>query len=479
MDSRSELVVKASRIVAGALALVAWAGPAAASGLEIPDLGTESMGQGCSTIAGPTDFSAIYYNPAGLAQQGGLRIQADSRATLHKVTFQRLQADGTNPKGFVSVSNAGGVNVTSLAPMAGFSYRFDKSPVPVTIAAGGWPYSSATGYDYPDPVELRAAGANEANIGVATPQRYSSVLSASKIYTAAAGFGAQVTDWLDVGATLQFITADFETRVAVASGIVSNEDTNFDAVISISGKQWFKPTGSFGVTAHLPEGFVVGGAFQLGAAFNAAGNLQADLTPSLTAAGAKLNGNAIDVAVNLPWTARLGVRMIRTDWEVELSGTLVGWHVLKAETITPHDITVDVLGTSTPLPTLQIEKDLKNAGSIRLGGLYRLGALHPSLNMFTARAGGLVETSAVSKEHQSLDLMNWGRGAFSLGLGTSLGALAIEASFMHYIQPDREVRDSQVVQVVALPGKQGTVVGNGDYGSTINLLSLSLKYRFD
>jgi long-subunit fatty acid transport protein len=116
---------------------------------------------------------------------------------------------------------------------------------------------------------------------------------------------------------------------------------------------------------------------------------------------------------------------------------------------------------------------------VRLGGLYRLGALDPRLDNLTLRAGGLLETSAVPEARQSLDLMHWARGAASAGLGMQFGAMKVEIAYLHYFQADRQVRTSEVVQTVALPDIPAAVVGNGDYSSNIDLFSLSLGYRFD
>lgn len=462
-----------------ALGFLLAASGAHAGGFSIPDLGGQAIGEGCARVATPDDFSAIYYNPAGLAGQGGLRVQFDSRATLHHVGFQRLEADGSNPKQYEPIQNQGGVSLTSLAPMGGVSWRWEKGPVPLTFAIGGWPATGATGYQYPDPVELRAAGATEAEVAVAAPQRYASVYAGNKIYTAAAAVAARLTPWLDLGATFQLVNAQFRSRQAVASGIVAGENTSFDAILQLEGSDYLRPSGSVGVSVHLPYDLHVGGSLQLGARMDADGALQADLTPTLVAAGARLNGDQIGIAFSLPWIVRFGVRLLEPAWEVEVAGVVEGWHVLDEQTITPRGVSVTVAGTTVDLPVIHLRKDLRNSGSVRVGGLYRLGALAPSLSTLVVRLGGLLETSAVPEQRQTLDLMHWGRGAASAGLGIQLGALGVDLAYMHYFQADRQVRSSEVVQTVALPGKPASVVGNGDYTSNINLLSLALSYRFE
>lgn len=472
----------AHRRPATALLLCALAlagGRARAAGLSIPDLGAIALGEGCARMAAPDDFSALYYNPAGLAGQDGLRLQLDSRVSSHRVGFQRLADDGTNPRDFVHVTNSGGISLASLAPLGGVSWRWNGGPVPLTLAFGGWPNNGATGYNYPDPSALRASGFSEGQVAQLTPQRYASIQSGSKIYTAATGVGARVLPWLDVGATFQLAFAQFSSKQAVASGVVAGENTQFDAGLQITGRDFGRPTGSVGLTARLPWGLHLGASYQLSTRFAGDGDLKADLTPTLNALGARLIGDQMQVSVTLPWLIRMGIRLVQPAFEVEVAGTVEGWHQMDEVTITPHDVTVQVAGQTVELPVLHLRKDLRNAGSVRVGGSYRLGQLNPLLFPFVLRAGGLVETSAVPESRQSLDLMHWARGAISGGLGLRLGSLSIDAGYMHYVQPTRQVRTSQVQQVVALPGPAPAVVGNGDYDSVIDLFSISVAWRFD
>ena len=97
----------AMTVVAPLLALLLAPLAASAAGLGVPDLGAASLGQGAATIAAPDDPYALYYNPAALAGHPGLRLLLDGRGIQHAVTFQRLQADGSNPDDFASVSNGG------------------------------------------------------------------------------------------------------------------------------------------------------------------------------------------------------------------------------------------------------------------------------------------------------------------------------------------------------------------------------------
>jgi len=84
----------------------------------------------------------------------------------------------------------------------------------------------------------------------------------------------------------------------------------------------------------------------------------------------------------------------------------------------------------------------------------------------------------VPEDRQSLSLPNWARGSLSFGFSYDIKPFTLSFAYAHFVQPERDVRDSTVKQVVALPGTAPTVVGNGDYTSQLDLFSLSVLMRF-
>ncbi len=459
-----------------ALALLG-AGRAAASGEGIPDLGTEALGEGSAQIASPRNLSALWLNPAGLAGVTDVQLQFDFRLPWHRVQFQRLDADGGNREGFEPVANAGGVALTAAAPLCGIAWPLHALPFPSTIALGGFPFNGATGYQYPDPRALAAAGYTSTQIEQAAPQRYSSILSASKIYVAAAAFSIRPLDWLDLGAELQLANASFGSTQAVASGVIGGEDPDFDAVLDIHAHDYLRPSGAFGLTVRLPEGLAIGLSYQLPYRFHASGNLGATLSQTLQELGADLEGSQANISLTLPWYLRGGIRFSRPAWEVELAGTVDGWSTLDNIRISSQGIYVVLGGKKTALPTLILPQQLTNAGSARLGGELHLGAITSWGQGLTVRAGLLYESSAVPEERQNVSLPNWARASVSIGATYELSRYSIAVAWAHFIQPDRDVFDSTVKQTVALPGNAPTVVGDGIYSSQLDLFSLSLGVK--
>src|SRR5438067_4794957 len=95
---------RASRL-RGVLLFLVLTRSAWAAGIGIPDLGAGGLGQAGATIARPADLTALYYNPAALAWLEGIQLYADVRAIDHRVSFQRLDAQGQNPSGWLPVEN--------------------------------------------------------------------------------------------------------------------------------------------------------------------------------------------------------------------------------------------------------------------------------------------------------------------------------------------------------------------------------------
>ena len=449
-----------------------------ASGLGIPDLGAEALGQGGAQVAAPGNLTALWYNPAGLMGIEDVSLQMDPRVVWHRVGFQRLSATGSNPQGYAAVRNSGGPGLSSMAPIGGLAVRWNGGPVPMVFSVGGFPLNGATGYSYPDPDALRRAGSTTKEITQQAPQRYASIYSASKVYIAAVAVAARVLPWLDAGAEFQLANASFNSRQSVASGLVAGENPDLDAQLSLDGSDFGRPSGAFGLSAQLPGGLCAGLSYQLPYRFHASGTLTADIPPTLIAAGASINGQDARFHVTLPWYWRAGVRLRRPLFEVELAATLDGWSTYHQVRVVPQNISFKLGGTTQVLPEIVLRKDLNDAGSLRLGGEFHAGELWPLVRGLTLLAGALYETSAVPGERQSLDLMHWARASLSAGASFTSGSWTFAAGYSHFLQPDRQVRSSTVVQTIALPGNIPTVVGNGDYSSQVDQISISAAVRF-
>lgn len=465
-----------ARLCALQLALLGVAPAVFGAGAGIPDLGAAALGEAGANVARPSDLTALYYNPAALTALPGLTVYLDGRAVGQKVYFQRLTAAGANLRGWQPVENLGN---PSVAPIFGISYLFDRPGwVPVSLALGGFPQNGATGYRYNDPHDIRANGGTESDVAQRASQRYLSIASSSKIYIPAAAIAAQLLPWLSLGAELQLPIASFNTRQAVYAGLVSGEDTAFDATIDVKGTDTFARSGLFGVSLTPLPWLSAGASLQLQTHFRARGTIEAQLPPSLDKL-ITVQGDRIGVDVIFPWVARAGVRVTRGPFSVELAGTYERWSLLKQIRVDIIDVRFTLGNTSTALPPIAVQKDFQDAGSVRLGGEWKAGSLFSSLDFLTVRAGILGESNAIPEQRQALDWAHWERLSVNFGLGAELGRWTANFGIGHFLQADRQVRDSLVAQVAALPGVTPTVVGNGNYGSDMTVVALGLSTHFD
>jgi len=425
--------------------------------MGIPDLGAGPLGQAGATVARPADLTALYYNPAALAWLEGVQLYADVRAIDHRITFQRLDAQGRNPLGWQPVQNSGGL---AFAPVVGVSWHHS----PFTLAAGGHPATGATGYEYPDPATVVGSVTRFA------PQRYLSIDSRSRIYVPVLAAAAQLAPWIAVGAGLQLPVGAFSTRQSVYAGPVPGELTDLDATVDLSAQQWFARSGVLGVSAQPLPWLDVGASLQLQTHFRASGTIAAQLPLTARNLGLTVTGDQIKLDLTFPWIARAGVRVTDGALSVELAGTFEKWSQLRQIRITPVDVVVHFNGAIVPLPNLILDKELRDAGSVRIGGEYRL---RPWL---TLRAGALYETSAIPEQRQALDWLHWDRFSLNAGVGATLGRTEVSFALARFVQGDRSVRDSVLHQLTAFQ-VEPTIIGNGDYHSDLTLAALGVSTR--
>ena len=447
--------IRAAVATALTAALLA-AQPVLAAGLGIPDLGATALGEAGATVARPEDGTAIYYNPAALAAQDGVRLLLDGRAIDDRVTFQRLDANGNNTGDWPQVENLGGL---SVAPIAVASVRWRR----FTFALGGHPFSGATGYHYADPATVKSPQD--------APQRYLSIDQTSKIYIPALAAAFAITPRLSIGAALQLPIASFTQRQSIYAGPISGEIPQFDATLDIHASQVFARSGVLGISALPLDWLALGASLQLQTNFRADGTVQAQLPPIASQLGLSLTGDRIRLDLVLPWVARAGARIYGKRWSLELAGTFEHYSQLREIRITPIDISLQLSGRTVVLAPFILHRDLTNAGSLRLGGDYCITS-HLKL-----RAGILGETSAIPEQRQSLDWLAWERLSLNLGLTARLGQFDLTVSAARFIQPTRQVRDSQETQLAPLPGVTPVVVGNGDYSSQLTLFAASISTK--
>ena len=446
------------RVAAVATAVLTRARAGHAAGVEHPDVGTVALGRGGAYAADPDGGLALQYNPAGFGRQAGLRATLDGNLAWQRLTF--APADGEAP-----VSNGAGpffapaavvsYGVGAVGPLAGLTVALGVAG-PSAIGALGYPTGGA--------------------------QRYALISSDTSIAYWSAAVAAAFNRWLAAGVTLQLVKGTARFTQAVWSGDSPGTNPAEDAIAHVDVTSGFIPTAVLGVTARPTERVAVGASYRPRFTFDAAGTLTTDLPQVAQAIGARQVGTATGFSLPMPDVVRVGVlARPRARWLVEVDVVLERWSTLGALELLPHGITLtsDNLGTSKPLPNIVFQKNFEDAFSVRVGGEHELVP-----GRLVVRAGYLHETSAVPLASTSVDFPNWDRDVVAVGASVTLPRtpVTVDLAYAHHFLPARTVSDSAITQVVTpclTPGctdPAPTVVGNGRYTASLDVLSASLRF---
>jgi long-subunit fatty acid transport protein len=434
---------------------------ARAAGLEYPEVGTVAQGRAGADAADPGDGFAVQLNPAGLARQTGLRATVDGRIAWQRLTF-------TPASGDAAVSNDAG---PFFSPAAVVSYGLGRTgPLAgLTFALGATGPSAVGKLSYP------AGGA----------QRYVLVSNDTTLVYWSGAVAAALDRFFAAGVTLQLVRGRARFAQAVWSGETPGTDRAFDTLALVDASSGLIPTAVFGVTVRPVERVAVGLSYRPGFTFEADGTLTTQLPTAAEAIGAHQVGTRARFVLPLPDVFRAGV-LVRPSprWFVEADFVLERWSSLRTIELRPVDITIasDNFGTSKPLPDIVYRKNFQDSFSVRLGGETELlpGRLH-------ARAGVLHETSAVPLASTGVDFPGWERNVIALGASLAIPRtpVTVDFAYAHHFQPTRTVTDSRVTQVVTpclTPGctdPPASVVGNGTYEGSLDVVSLSLRLVLD
>jgi long-subunit fatty acid transport protein len=430
-----------------------------AAGIEHPDNGAIAIGRGGAMAANPSNGMAFQYNPAGLAQQSGLRIHLDAKLADQKLKFDSALGGSAENKGGIFFAPAGALSY-GLGEVGPFKA--------LTVALGGTGPSAIGKLDY----------------GTGTPARYALHNSDYFIAYLSGAVAVKYGDYLALGITGQLVQGHAKFAQSIWAGTDPGTDVSEDAVASIDVKSGFIPTGVFGLTLTPIEGMAIGASYRPRIHFEADGTLKAGFSEFARNLGAEQYGDKATLKLAFPDVFRLGVLYaLNSDLDVEIDFVWERWSILERIEIITEGIEVGVpaLGTRKPLDNVVFEKDFRDAGSLRLGGDYKLIP-----DRLIARLGYMYETSAIPKRSVSVDFGNWGRHVVSVGASVAFFGAWLDIGYAHHFLETQEVKKSQVVQVVgpclrtqACEPAEPTVIGNGTYTGSLDLFAFSIRVPFD
>jgi long-subunit fatty acid transport protein len=416
------------------------------------DLEAVGLGQGGAFVAAPSTGAAVWYNPAGLAAQRGLRLEVEGGIILSPLRYDLAPAPGADPTPAVE-------NTDTLLPagLAGASYDFGTAD----FTAGLFAYvPSSSSYDY-DPNG---------------PQRFQGV---GGRYVLAFFHGAvayRAWGQLSIGASFgpTYFHAHQTNVISAAPADADPRDELWSVVVETEVHAAPFLTANLGVSWTPAPGWAIGASVMPPFDIDCSGTIH--FTPSpLLAALAHVTGDGVHVHLQFPLIARAGVRF----WPlpalaIELAGVYEGWSRFKSIDLEP-DVTVSApsLGvTDMKLPLISLPKGYRDVASARLGAEYVADA------RLTLRAGAYYESAGSPTSLFDITAPESGKVGLAAGATVHLGAgFDLDAALAHTFFPDVTVSDSALrIRNVLVP-ENTAAVGDGTYHMSLSFFHLGLRYQ--
>ena len=412
------------------------------------------LGVAGSLVASVDDGSALYENPAGLADIDGIGALIDLGVVMQRVGYDRIDSGG-NPQPHVD----GDMNLLPIPTLA-VSWKPPRERR-LTIAGGVWtPYLGVNSWPEDG------------------PQRYSNVsLNGSVLAVAELAAAYRVTDELSLGIGIEDMIVDFRSRIVLSACTELNcapEDRGFDAVTEVRTTSAFTPSAVVGGTLAL-AGVRAGLAVQLPFFVRSSGTVRSRLPSDPQYASAVQVGDRVSLDFDLPLVVRLGASThLRPGLSAELGIDYEAWSMQKAITLQPHGIRIDgVPGVgSYELHSLSIARDMRDTFSAHLGGEWQ--AIPDKL---VVRAGYLLETSATPDRTASVLTPDGFHNLVAAGVGLWLGTLRLDLGYGHLFTSGRTIRDSQALQLNPVQPALAVPVGNGKYTFATDIVSAGVSAR--
>lgn len=474
---------------------LALAPSAQAAGYYFTDTGTRGMARAGAFIAGADDLSAQYYNPAALMNLDRPQVYVNYTMFHQNVEFTRVDLDenGDVSKTWDPIKNGA---APMQIPALGVGHNFG---LPNTYFAFGMWTPMAPSMSYPED------GAS------------SYTIKDSLTWQIWGGPSVAVrADWLSIGVGVHWTLVraeqslnlmvckdedEFDSEIGSCPEGTSAEENDLSAQLKMYDPA--RITGNVGILAKPTKWISIGASVLPPLRVKGKGSLEVQLAEDhwLVEGDGENNANlisgdpAIDdditVLLTMPWIVRMGVA-VRPIPSVEIEAAAVYQNWRTAEEIRVTDVNLVLASTGSPiLPDDQeitddvvLPQGYQDAWSLRLGGDADLS------DVFTVRAGGYYETSAIPTEALSVSLVDGPKWGVAAGMSAMIkDRLSIDAGFIQSFIKTQEIRDSIVyrievpVDLVAvgfngepLEVKNGPAVGNGTMKSSVTTGSVGLTY---
>jgi long-chain fatty acid transport protein len=471
--------------VALALAGLAGARDAGASGFYLTERGVRSLGRGGAFVAGVDDAHGVWFNPAGLAH-AGRSFLADATYLGFSATYTRRSlAMGMPVDGYAPVrASVSPLAIPTLAVTHDFGLRRANFALAVFAPNAVIP-------SYP---ETLAPSDPAGRLNAPAPQRYS-IYSMSGSALAMAGVYASFkpSEAVAIGAGVVALAGTFVSRLALtgcpATVTCQPEDPQWDAESFVQAFPIFAPSGTLGVQLAPAPWLRIGISGQLPFWVDAPAKLQVRLPahPFYTNdPPTRVEGSDASLRFMLAPIVRAGVEVRPTVRDrVEAAFVWEGWDVHDAILLQPSGGGIrlrNVRGVGTyEIGPQVIARGWQSAISARLG-YERAQPLGGGWTL-TPRAGASVDTSATPEAYTSLLTLDALKVIGTVGAGLGRDRWRLDASFAYAYSPPVIV-DPAVARIPQVaPFRQSTeaprtYVNGGRYETSTFVLGLGAHYRW-
>jgi long-chain fatty acid transport protein len=442
-----------------------------AAGFATARFGAE---HGHPTTENPT---ALYYNPAGLAEDTPgfsekdwrVKIFVDGNVALRAASFTHAPSeyDEADPEGAPG-ANAGTADLFNVitAPAAFASFQLGD----FALGAGFFvPFGGQSSWSQNDTFANNKQFAGPVD-GV---QRWHSIDGVIRSMYLSLGAAYDIADRVSVGASFNMVKSEIKTlraRIPDGSNDVVREGRS---LIEVEG--WH---GAFGVGV---TGEVVKNKVWVGASYQSQpglGDMTLEGTLTNNFAGQETEFD-VKLIQQLPDIYRLGIRARPTDdWELRLFGDFQNWKVFKNQCVLqsefsdcPMNDDGSFAGDSAKAPLLNIVRNWGAAFGVRGGASYWV---LPELETYL---GAGFDSNAVPDSTLEPALTDFAKISAAAGARYSLDeTLAIALTYAHIFYLDRDTTGKSELPTLEAPSK--TPDSGGEYTQTIGVVNVNAQVSF-
>lgn len=424
--------------------------------------------------------TAIYYNPAGLAErapdeekpfQVSIFLDVNAAWRLAGWSHEAAALDIEEPPG-AEGANTGEASLFNLvaAPMGGVNFKIDSFAIGAAVY---FPFGGQAKWDKNDAFENN----NQYPGPVDGVQRWHTIDGTIRSMYISVGAAYDILERVSIGAAFNLVRSEITTIRAREVGGTNDIGSEGRSLIDVSGWHGSFSAGILGEV--VPRKLWLGFSYQ--SQPGVAGDMELEGTLK-NKFGPNIDESEIKLFQQLPAIYRAGVRARPSeDFELRFVGEIVNWAVLDNQCLvakeqdgvesTECDVDKTGAATSSPLPIQNIKRDWGPAFALRVGGSYFASK---AVELFASVGYDSSAVPDATLEPALMDFHDISPGAGAKFRAGSIFAAAV--SYTQFIYLPRDNSGKSKLQEFASPSK--TPDGGGQYSQALGALNVNVELVF-